>query len=259
MTDAFQALRKQTCFYPCDCQSPHLLLVSLAFNEGFNISMLDADYGSSATAAPHDKPSVPITQKHSADMKTNEFVTIKGFASVEHHQPGGGVHAYEPGAPAPMPVKAGDRLRLKLEVKDNVWIYAIAAFRQSEFWKLGEWRPVAGMGDIRFPWPDGKILTEDDARMTTLFVIASSEELAWAHELTRANCGTLKKAMPPKSPQSACDHLYNLFWKVPGRIRGRVSPKVERFEHDGTRLPAIIATNGDSPFTAVEWLFKSRQ
>lgn len=206
----------------------------------------------------------PVAQGQNANMNASNTVTtnvnsieIKGLAGVEHRQADGAFVAYEPKGPVPTPIKAGDRLRLQVEVPDGVRLYAVAAFQQSEFWKLGEWGPANG--GVRHPWPDGHVLTADDARMTTLFVVASSEELPWAHALTRENCSALVGGMPPEPPSSACDHLYGLFWKVPKRIRGRVPPKVERLAHGGVALPAIVASHAGAPYTAVEWLFKPRQ
>jgi hypothetical protein len=209
---------------------------------------------------PADELAKPAAQGQKVDMSTNKTVTIKGLASVEHRQAGDTFAAYEPKAPVPTPIKAGDRLRLKLEVADDTWIYAVAAFQQSEYWKVGEWGPgVDASGGVRTPWPEGHIVTEDQARMTTLFVIASAGELDWAHGLKREDCSALVGQMPSDPPKTACDHLYGLFWKVPKRIRGRVPPKVERLKLDGVNLPAIVSEHSGSPYTAVEWLFKPRQ
>jgi hypothetical protein len=213
-----------------------------------------------AAPEPADPVARPVAPDHKVDMSTNKTVTIKGLASVEHHQGGDTFAAYEPRAPVPAPIKAGDRLRLRLEVADDAWIYAVAAFQQSEYWKVGEWGPgVAAKGGVRIPWPDGHIVTDDEARMTTLFVIASAEELDWAQSLKREDCSALVGQMPPEPAKTACDHLYGLFWKVPKRIRGRVPPKVERLKYDSVNLPAIVSTHSGSPYTAVEWLFKPRQ
>lgn len=212
-----------------------------------------------ADPKPADSVARPAAQDHNPDMSTSKTVTIKGLASVEHQQPGGTFAAYEPKNPVPTPIKAGDRLRLHLEVADGAWLYAVAAFQQSEYWKIGEWGPGGGTGGVRVPWPEGHVLTADDARMTTLFVVASSEELPWAHGLTREDCSALVGQMPPEPPKTACDHLYGLFWKVPGRVRGRVPPKVERLEVGAVKLPAIVSSHSGSPYTAIEWLFKPRQ
>lgn len=207
-----------------------------------------------------DEVAKPPAQGQKVDMSTNNTVTIKGLASVEHRQNGDTFAAYEPRGPVPTPIKAGDRLRLQLEVADDAWIYAVAAFQQSGYWKVGEWGPgVNTTGKVRIPWPEGHIITGDEARMTTLFVIASAGELPWARDLTREDCSDLVGKMPSESPQTACDHLYGLFWKVPKRIRGKVPPRVERLKLDSVNLPAIVSEHSGSPYTAVEWLFKPRQ
>ncbi|MCG8416874.1 MAG: hypothetical protein MJE77_02880 [Proteobacteria bacterium] len=191
-------------------------------------------------------------------MNTN--ISMKGLASVEHAQPDSFFASYAATKPVPTPIKAGDRLRLQLEVSDEAWLYAVGAFRQAEYWKMGQWRPGEGAeGGIRTPWPAGHILTAEQARMNTMFVIASSQKLDWVENLTNKDCSALVGQMPPDPPKNECDHLYGLFWKVPSRVRGRVPPPVEYFTTaDGTRLPAIVASQSGAPYTAVEWLFKPR-
>ena len=187
-------------------------------------------------------------------------VAMKGLAGVEHLQPDGSFAAYQPGGPVPTPIKAGDRLRVRLEAPDDAWIYAVAVIRQADYWKLGAWAPGKNAsGGVRTLWPGGHALTADDATMTTLLVIASSEELPWARDLTRTSCASLVGKMPPDPPATACDHLYGLFWKIPKRPRGMVPPKVEVFDEGGTRIPAIVAEHSGTPFTVLEWQFKPRK
>ena len=112
---------------------------------------------------------------------------------------------------------------------------------------------------FRVPWPDGLILNDEQARMTTLFVIASSSQLDWAKNLSKEDCSALVGQMPPDPPKTACDHLYGLFRKVPGRVRGQVPPTVEYYRtHDGIKLPAVVTSHSGAPYVAVEWLFKPR-
>jgi hypothetical protein len=107
-------------------------------------------------------------------------------------------------------------------------------------------------------WPGGHAVTAGEATMTTLLVIASSEELPWARDLTRADCASLVNKMPPVPPVTACDHLYGLFWKIPKRPRGLVPPVVDSFQDGGTEVPAIVAAHAGAPYTAIEWQFKPR-
>ena len=106
-------------------------------------------------------------------------VAIKGMAGVEHRQADGSFVAYLPEEPA-MPIRAGDRLRVRLEVADDVWLYAVSARQQAEYWSLGVWAPAhRSSGEVRLLWPGGRELTAEDAAMTTLFVVAAREELPW--------------------------------------------------------------------------------
>jgi hypothetical protein len=186
-------------------------------------------------------------------------VAMKGMAGVEHARTSGKFAAYLPLEPMPTPIRAGDRLRVRLEVPDDTWIYAVAAIRQSHYWKIGAWPPGnQGTPGVRMLWPGGHALSADEATMMTLFVIASSEELPWARDLTRADCSELVGTMPAKTPTSACDHLYGLFWRVPMRVRGLVPPEIEFFDEGGTRIPAIVVDNSDEVYTALEWQFMAR-
>src|SRR5262245_19691123 len=186
-------------------------------------------------------------------------VAIKAMAGVEHAQAKGRFAAYLPMRAAPTAIRAGDRLRVRLEVPDQAWIYAVAAIGQREYWALGIWPP--GKQDtpgVRMLWPGGRVLTSDDATMMTLFMVASSVELAWARDLAHSDCSSLIGQMPPDPPATPCDHLYGLFWKVPMRPRGLVPPKVEFFREGGIQIPAITVAHSGAPYTAVEWQFMSR-
>jgi hypothetical protein len=189
----------------------------------------------------------------------SKTVVMKGMAGVEHRQADGSFAAYQPKNPVPTPIKAGDRLRVRLEVAADTWIYAVSVIRQADYWKLGMWAPGKNAsGGARMLWPGGHALTADEATMTTLLVIASSEELPWARDLTRTDCSSLVGKMPPEAPATACDHLYGLFWKIPKKPRGMVPPKVDFFEDGGTRIPAIVAEHSGTPYTVLEWQFKPR-
>lgn len=226
--------------------------------------------GAAKKAGPGDQPATeppgnaePGDQTEPPGQKQGDMsdtTTIKALASVEHLQADGSYKAYNPERPVPTPIKAGDRLRVRLQVADDAWLYAVAAHRQAEYWQLGAWGPGEGVTDgVRVPWPDGLVLSDEQARMTTLFIVASSSPLDWAKNLSKEDCSALVGQMPPDPPKTACDHLYGLFWKVPGRPRGMVPPPVEYYRtQDGTKLPAIVASHSGSPYVAVEWQFKPR-
>ncbi len=187
----------------------------------------------------------------------SKTVAIRGLAGVEQLQADGGFIAYLPGAPVPTPIKAGDRLRVGLEIAGDVWIYAVSAIDQADYRKLGEWTPGGlAAGGVQLLWPGGHPLTDDEATMTTLFVIGSREALPWVRDLTHASCASLVGKMPPAEPTSACDHLYGLFWKIPRRPRGMVPPTVDSFQDGGTRVPAIVSEHSGAPYTAIEWQFR---
>ncbi|HEX7836053.1 MAG TPA: hypothetical protein VF469_01255 [Kofleriaceae bacterium] len=189
-----------------------------------------------------------------------EAIAIRGMAGVEHAQADGSFTVYQPGEPVPPPIRAGDRLRVRLEVADDAWIYAVSAIRKADHWKLGAWAPgEAARGGIRMLWPGGRVLTADEAAMTTLFVIASGEELPWARDLMRADCSSLVGTMPVDPPVTPCDHLYGLIWKIPKRPRGMVPPVVDAFQDGRIRIPAIVSENRGAPYTAIEWQWKPRK
>jgi hypothetical protein len=131
--------------------------------------------------------------------------------------------------------------------------------READYAKLGAWAPGehASRG-VRVLWPGGRVVTDDEATMTTLVVIASGEELPWLGDLTRTSCSDLVDKMPPDPPITACDHLYGLLWKVPPRPRGIVPVTIEPLEDGATRMPAIVAEHSGAPYTAIEWQFKPR-
>jgi hypothetical protein len=189
----------------------------------------------------------------------NGIVAIKGMAGVEHRRPDGSFVAYEPGAPRPLPIRAGDRLHLSLDLAGDTWLYAVAVTGQTSYGRLGAWPAgrAAGSG-IGVLWPGGRTLSADDAAMTTLLVIASGDELPWLRDLTRTDCASVVNQMPAEPPVSVCDHLYGLFWKIPKRPRGLVRPVVGSFEDGAIRVPAIVAEHRGSPYTAIEWQFQPR-
>jgi hypothetical protein len=186
-------------------------------------------------------------------------VAMKGMAGVEHLQADHSYLAYAPTSSIPTPIKAGDRLRVRLEVADSAWIYAVSVIREADYGKLGAWAPGehASLG-VRVLWPGGRTVTADEATMTTLVVIASSVELPWLADLTRTSCLDLVDKMPPDPPITACDHLYGLLWKVPPRPRGIVPVTIELLQDGGTRMPAVVAEHSGAPYTAIEWQFKPR-
>jgi len=187
------------------------------------------------------------------------MIAIRGMTGVEHAEPDGSFTLYQPGEPVPPRIRAGDRLRMHLEVDDGAWIYAVSALRKADHRKLGAWAPgERATGGVRLPWPGGRVLTADDAAMTVLFVIASRDELPWARELTHTDCSSQIGATPARPPVTLCDHLHGLMWKIPPRIRGMVPPVVDAFDDGGLRIPAIVSQHRGESFTAIEWQFKPR-
>jgi hypothetical protein len=182
-------------------------------------------------------------------------IAIRGLAGVEQRQPDGSFVAYQPDAPAPTPIKPGDRLRVRVEIADDAWLYAVSAVDQTDYRLLGAWAPGAH-GGARMLWPDGHPLTADEATMTTLFVIGSRDELPWARDLGHASCASLVGKLPPAPPATACDHLYGLFWKIPRRPRGLVPPTVDTLRDGSAAVPAIVSEHSGAPYTAIEWQFK---
>jgi hypothetical protein len=186
-------------------------------------------------------------------------VAIKGMAAIEHAQADGRFVIYEPGEPACPRIKAGDRLRVHLAVSDLTWIYAVSVTSNAVYTKLGAWSPGEhAASGVRLLWPGGRVLTPGDAAMATLIVVASADELPWLTDLVSADCSALENKMPPEPPITACDHLYGLFWKIPGRVRGIVPPEVDVFQDGDTRIPAIVAEHRGAPYTAIEWPFMPR-
>ncbi|HMG20442.1 MAG TPA: hypothetical protein VK607_03965 [Kofleriaceae bacterium] len=187
------------------------------------------------------------------------MIAIRGMAGLEHAQADGSFTMYQPGESAPPRIRAGDRLRLRLEVDDGAWLYAVSALRKADHRKLGAWGPgECAAGGVRMPWPGGHVLTADDAAMTVLFVIASRDELPWARDLTHTDCSSLIGVMPAVPPVTLCDHLHGLMWKIPPRIRGMVPPEVDAFDEAGLRIPAIVSQHHGESYTAIEWQFKPR-
>jgi hypothetical protein len=183
-------------------------------------------------------------------------LAIRGMTGVEHAQADGSFAPYLPIDPLPPRIKPGDRIRVRLEVADDTWIYAIAV-SGAEYRAFGGWAPAAS-GGVRMLWPGGRVLGADDALLDTLVVVASREELPWARDLTRMDCSHVVDQMPVEPPNSLCDHLYGLYWKTPRRPRGLVPHRVEFFEEGGARIPAIVAEHRGAPYTALEWQFKPR-
>jgi hypothetical protein len=209
-------------------------------------------------ADPTTAPAAPSVGASGEAM--TKIVAMKGMAGVEHVQASGSFVAYLPLEPVPPSIRAGDRLRVRLEVADDTWLYAVSEIGRADYAQLGVWPPGnQATPGFRMLWPGGHVLTADEATMMTLFVIASREELPWARDLTRTDCSILLGKMPPEPPSTACDHLYGLSWKVPRRPRGMIPHKIEFFQDGGIEIPAIVAAHSDAPYTALEWQFLSRE
>lgn len=188
-----------------------------------------------------------------------QTIALHGLAGVEHARPDRTFQPYLPEDPVPMPIKAGDRVRVRLDVADDAWLYAAAVVRQAQYRQLGAWPPAAGdQTGARVLWPGGHVLTDEDAKMTSLIVVASSQELPWLRDLTRTDCSTLVGEPPPDPPKTPCDHLYGLFWKIQKQPRGLVAPTIELLQDGSSRIPAIVAQSAGSPYTALEWQFRPR-
>lgn len=179
-------------------------------------------------------------------------VAITGLAGVEHRRDDGSFAPVQPG-PLPTAIQAGDRLWVQVEPGAPVWLYAVSARGQAEYRKLGAWQPAGGS---RLLWPGGRVLSDDDAAMTTLFVVASPDPLVWLDELSRADCTAVVGKLRPRPPVTACDRLYGLFWTVPGRVRGMVAPSIGHIDAGGSVVPAIRAAHRGAPYTAIEWQFQ---
>jgi hypothetical protein len=187
-------------------------------------------------------------------------IAMKGLVAVEHAQSDGSFVAHVPDSPRPPPLHAGDRLRARLEIADDAWVYAVSAIRKADFWQLGAWGPGEGAAaGARVLWPGGRVLTADEATMTALLVIGSTEELPWARDLTRESCAHLLGKMPPDPPATVCDHLYGLFWRIPPGVRGLVLPETGVLEDGGVKLPAIAVAHSGTTYTALEWQFKPKK
>jgi hypothetical protein len=186
-------------------------------------------------------------------------ITMKGLAGVEHLQADARYLAYQPTLSVPTPIRAGDRLRVRLEITDAAWVYAVSVVRGADYERLGTWAPDEhASSGVRVLWPGGRVWAAGEATMTTLVVIGSREELPWLRDLTRASCANLVDTQPADPPITACDHLYGLLWKVPPRPRGLVPLQVELLEDGETRTPAIVAAHSGAPYTAIEWQLRPR-
>lgn len=133
-------------------------------------------------------------------MSTARTVAVRGLAAVEHRRANGHFVVHEPLEPGAIPVRAGDRLRVRLEVAGGAWTYAIGSSDENRFWQMAAWDPV--IGPTRDLWPGGHLLTDDEAHMTTLLIVVSSEPLPWARDLVSQDCSHLLGKLPSRTPQT---------------------------------------------------------
>jgi len=224
-------------------------------------ALLVACGGSDADAAPPieastDRPAIAKETAVKSDPTPAATPSIGGRLAVEHRE-GESFRPYAPTQPVPIPVAPGDRLHVVLDVSGAAHVHAIGAAQQKTWHKLGAW-PAEAFADGR---PKQWVLDAAHAEITTIFFVASSAALPWAEGLTTADCSALVGQMPKDEPESACDHLYGLTWKVPGRARGRVPPKVQAIDTaEGTRLMGVVAgPNKGAPYTAIEWAVRPRR
>jgi hypothetical protein len=183
-------------------------------------------------------------------------VQIKGFVAVEHGDDAGAL-SFSPGKPVPFPLKARDTVWVRAEVDDSLYYYGVSSVGQARYRVLWTGAPGAHSGE-RVPFSQGLTVGPDHEGMDSLFLVASSEPLAWLGASGEVDCSAQVGKMPVTPPQSACDHLYGLNWKIPPQPRGLVRPTVEFISLGGKTLGARVSEHQGETYTAVQFQFKPR-
>ena len=183
-------------------------------------------------------------------------VQIKGFVAVEHGDDADGL-SFSPRKPVPFPLKAGDTIWVRAELDDGLYYYGVGSSGQARYRVLWTGGPGAHGGE-RVPFSQGLMVGQDHQGMDRLFLVASSEPLAWLDASGEVDCSEQAGKMPVSPPQSTCDHLYGLNWKIPPQARGMVSPPVEHISLGGKTLGARVSEHQGETYTAVQFQFKPR-
>ncbi len=150
--------------------------------------------------------------------------------------------------------RAGDRLWVQVDVASDAHVYVVGSNqREYDFMKLGASPagPAGGEGSRQL-LEKGLVLSEAQGKISTVFVVASVNPVEWLEKLESESCPDLREKYPPKPLVSACHHLADLYFNVPGRVRGPYKPHPRQITVDGGKLTGDSAVNVGVGFVAAE-------
>lgn len=150
--------------------------------------------------------------------------------------------------------RAGDRLWVQVDVVSDVHVYVVGSDQgEYGFVKLASTPPGAPDGEqTRQLLPKGLVLSKDQGKISTVFVVASVRPVEWLDKLESESCPDLRGKYPPEKPEDSCGHLASLYFEVPGRVRGPYKPHPKQITIGDKKLTGDSAVNVGVGFVAAE-------
>lgn len=202
----------------------------------------------SARAAPSTPAPAATKSTTSGEPMKTGALTLSALVASEHAA--GDIWKQTERA-IPPAIAPGDRLWITARVDAPAVVYVLGLEQRTyAFQRLGR----AEVKAFEHVFPAGLTLTEPQTQISTLFVVAAHAPLPWLENLSTLSCAEWIGKYPSPTPQSACEHLASVIFKVPRQRRGRRRPQAEMMVlPDGRRLSAQAAGHQlDGSFVPVQ-------
>ncbi|TVQ87827.1 MAG: hypothetical protein EA397_17715 [Deltaproteobacteria bacterium] len=162
----------------------------------------------------------------------------------------------------PTSIKAGDKVWLQVVAGAGLHVYGLAVSDSQGTWrKVVHAAPDSAQSEERLLFADGWVLSEQDAQMRSLYVVASVEPLSWLDALDAPqDCSALAAQPKADVPSTPCEHLMNLRFEVPSapRGKGRGVPAELIREPGKVAVPGMVAEQRAAGRAVVVVHFKPR-
>ena len=188
------------------------------------------------------------------------LVSLRLRAGVEHAEGDGFVRAPVTRG-VPTPIKAGDKVWLQVVAGAELHVYGVAVSDNQGTWRKVVYAgPDSAQPNERLLFADGWVLSELDAQMRSLYVVASPEPLTWLDALDAPqDCSALAAQPKADAPSTPCERLMNLRLEVRvPRRKGKGLPAELIREQGKVAVPGMVAEQRAAGRAVVVVHFKPR-